>query len=85
MFLPSDAHWAWRRIVIPLFSLITPVLLAAFVSGLEDLVSALLYVWNSYFNLYTPYDSMAHFINTIINERVCLLVYFEPHKNVYLN
>ncbi|VVC26902.1 Hypothetical protein CINCED_3A024996 [Cinara cedri] len=39
MFLPNDAHWMWRRIVIPLFSLITPVLLAAFVTGLEDLVS----------------------------------------------
>lgn len=39
MFLPSDAHWIWKRIVIPLFSLITPVLLAAFVSRLEVLVS----------------------------------------------
>lgn len=39
MFLPNDAHWIWRRIIIPLFSLIMPVLLAAFVSCLEDLVS----------------------------------------------
>ncbi|KAL4119671.1 hypothetical protein QTP88_012463 [Uroleucon formosanum] len=39
MFLPSDAHWIWKRIFIPLFSLITPVLLAAFVTRLEVLVS----------------------------------------------
>jgi len=48
MFLPNDAHWMWSRIVIPLISLITPVLLAAFVSGLEDLVIALLLYFNKY-------------------------------------
>lgn len=44
MFLPNDAHWMWRRVVIPLFSLIIPVVLAAFVSGLEDLVRMWLFV-----------------------------------------
>ncbi|XP_050542099.1 transmembrane protein 104 homolog isoform X2 [Daktulosphaira vitifoliae] len=39
MLLPDDAHWVWRKIILPLISLITPVLLAAFVADLEDLVS----------------------------------------------
>ncbi|XP_050423231.1 transmembrane protein 104 homolog [Adelges cooleyi] len=39
MLLPEDAHWAWKRIVLPLFTLITPMLLAVFVSDLEDLVA----------------------------------------------
>lgn len=55
MFLPDDAHWIWRRVVIPLFSLITPVALAAFISGLEDLVRMSeinIIVISSYQNLY---------------------------------
>lgn len=42
LILPNNAHWMWKKIILPLFTLITPVLLAIFVKDLDDLVRKLL-------------------------------------------